>query len=309
MSKDQKLIAVLMGGWSAERDVSNASGSMIANALHEIGYKVKQIHVTRDLQALLDDLTPRPDVVLNALHGRWGEDGRIQSILDILALPYTNSGVLASALCMDKAMARNILISQGLRCAEGRVVSVDEIQNHEPMERPYVLKPLQEGSSVGVCIINTDHDLKMWRESWKYGKDVLVERYIPGKEIHVAVMGDRALGAIEIRPKNGFYDYEAKYTEGKADHIMPADLSPEAYEEVLALALRSHQALRCEGVSRVDFRYDTINENPGKFYVLEVNTQPGMTPLSLVPEIAAYAGISFKDLLQWMVENPKCPEH
>lgn len=309
MSRSQKTIAVLMGGWSDEREVSNLSGHMIATALENCGYAVKRIDVTRDIQNLLDHLNPQPDIVFNALHGRWGEDGRIQSILDILGIPYTHSGVLSSALCMDKGVARDILMSQGLSCAEGFVAKVDDILRQEPMSRPYVLKPLQEGSSVGVSIINSDEDLDHWKKQWRYGGQVLVERYIPGKEIHVAVMGDRALGAIEIRPKKGFYDYEAKYTEGKADHVMPADLDRSQYDEVLNLALKAHKALKCEGVSRVDFRLDNVNENPGKFYVLEVNTQPGMTPLSLVPEIAAYAGVSFEELLQWMIENPKCPEH
>lgn len=309
MSKSQKTVAVLMGGWSDEREVSNSSGRMISDALEDCGYNVKRIDVTRDIQSFLNHLTPRPDIVFNSLHGRWGEDGRIQSILDILEIPYTYSGVLSSAICMDKGVARNILMSHGLHCAEGFIAKASDILENEPMSRPYVLKPLQEGSSVGVRIINSDEDLNAWKEQWRFGQHVLVERYIPGKEIHVAVMGDRALGAIEIRPKKGFYDYEAKYTEGKADHVMPADLEKSCYDEVLNLALKAHKALQCEGVSRVDFRFDNVNENPGKFYVLEVNTQPGMTPLSLVPEIAAHAGISFKELLQWMIENPKCPEH
>lgn len=308
MSNRNKSVAVLMGGWSAEREVSESSGSMIVRTLEDSGYAVKAINVTRDIKDLIARLTPRPDVVFNALHGRWGEDGRIQSILDILGLPYTNSGVLSSALCMDKAVARDILMSNGLRCAEGFTMSVSELEHKEPMPRPYVLKPLQEGSSVGVRIINSDEDLVQWKKEWQYGASVLVEKYIPGKEIHVAVMGDKAIGAIEIKPKNGFYDYEAKYTQGKADHIMPASLPQQRYDEVLALALRAHKVLKCEGVSRVDFRYDDVSEEAGKFYVLEVNTQPGMTPLSLVPEIAAHAGISFAQLIQWMVENPKCPE-
>ncbi len=295
-------ILVLKGGWSAEREVSLVSGAAVAKALAERGHDVRAYDVTRDIPALLAQLSPRPDAVFNALHGRYGEDGRMQAILDIMGIPYTHSGVLASALAMNKPMAKRLFADAGIPCPEGRVVGRKEAFAAHTMPRPYVMKPLDEGSSVGVRIVREGDNLPP--EDWTFGEEVLVERFIPGREITVAVMGDRALAVTELRPRSGFYDYDSKYTSGLTDHLIPAPLPKTAYEEALDLSLRAHRALGCRGVSRADLRYD--DTGPGRFYLLEVNTQPGMTPLSLVPEQAAHLGISFGELCQWMVENARC---
>ena len=304
----KRRIAVLMGGWSAEREVSLVSGAAVTRALKAAGHDVTTIDLTRDITGLVAKLTPKPDVVFNALHGRYGEDGCIQGVLDILDIPYTHSGVLASALAMDKPTARRIFTNSGLRVADGRVANREEVLAGHVMAPPYVVKPFNEGSSVGVRIVR-DEDPPVRANDWPYGDEVLVERYIPGREMTVAVMGDRALGALEIRPKSGFYSYEAKYTEGKADHLMPAPLPAKRYDEALAIGLTAHKALGCRGVSRTDLRFDNTkgSDDDGEFYVLEVNTQPGMTPLSLVPEIAAHVGIDFNALVNWMVEDASCP--
>ncbi len=301
-------VAVLMGGWSAEREVSLVSGAAVVEALEQLGHRVSPIDVDRNAGREIAELAP--DVVFNALHGRYGEDGCFQGLLEILGIPYTHSGVLASALAMDKPVAKTLFAREGLRCAEGRVVHRDEVQAGQVMEAPYVIKPLNEGSSVGVKIVmNGDNRQPDTDTSWAFGEEVLVERYIPGREIQVAVMGDAALGAIEIRPKGRFYDYQAKYTEGFAEHLMPAPMAPERYRESLDIALRAHEALGCRGVSRADLRYDDEageNGKDGGFYLLEINTQPGMTPLSLVPEIAAHSGIGFVELVEWMLEDAGC---
>lgn len=302
----KKRIAVVMGGWSGEREVSLSSGAGAVKAFQERGYDVVAIDWTRDTEAFIKQLTPRPDVVfLNAIHGRWGEDGCLQGLLEILKLPYTNSGVLASALAMDKPASKQVLQQAGLPTPEGIVVPRSRALQGGLMPCPYVVKPLCEGSSLGVHIIRDEATLPAINEP-QYGDHVIVERFIPGREIQVAIMGDRALGAIELRPHGEFYDYTAKYTDGQTEHLMPAPLSPETYQDALDLALRAHQTLGCEGVSRVDLRYDDT-DGKSDFYVLEVNTQPGLTPLSLVPEIAAHVGISYGDLLEWMIENPRVP--
>lgn len=299
-----KHVAVLMGGWSAEREVSLVSGAGCAKALRDAGYRVSEIDVGHDIAEKLAKL--RPDVAFNALHGRYGEDGIIQGVLETLEIPYTHSGVLASAVAMDKPMARKIFAASDIPVAEGKVVTRAMMAAGEPMARPYVMKPINEGSSVGVRIVFEGENDIPSADNWSFGAAVLVERYIPGREIQVAVMGDRALGAIEIRPKGRFYDYEAKYTDGKAQHLMPAPLPPDIYDEALDLALRAHQVLGCRGVSRADLRYDDTQGGRGRFIMLEVNTQPGMTPLSLVPEIAAHCGISYVELVSWLVEDASC---
>lgn len=301
-----KHVAVLMGGWSSERAVSLTSGAACARALERAGYHVTAIDVTRDLGRLLAALTPRPDAVFNALHGRWGEDGCIQGVLEILGIPYTHSGVRASALAMDKQAAKQAFAGAGLRCPEGRVVG--RAAAHRVMDPPYVVKPVREGSSVGVMIVRAgDNGAPLDRAAWPHGEEVLVERYIPGRELTVAVMGDRALGVTEIRPRDeGFYDYEHKYTEGRADHLLPAPVPEPVAEAAMATALAAHRALGCRGVSRCDFRYDDGAGGPDGLYLLELNTQPGMTPLSLVPEQAAHAGIDFEALVAWMVEEARC---
>jgi D-alanine-D-alanine ligase len=301
-----KRIVVLMGGWSEEREVSLSSAQGVMKALKELGYQVFSIDVTRDIAQLVQQLIKyQPDVVFNILHGTGGEDGVIQGILEAMHVPYTFSGVAASAIGMNKVLARKIFEREGLLSPEWKVVSVADLEQGHPMPMPYVIKPISDGSSKGVHIIHKSEDLPDFTMTWKPGTQLLIEKYIHGREIQVAVMGDRALGAIEICPKQGFYDYEAKYTEGKAVHLMPAPVSPESYQRVLDDALKAHQAIECRGITRSDFRYD---DQEDKFYLLEINTQPGMTPLSLVPEIAAHQGISFHDLIEWMVDHAQCDQ-
>lgn len=301
-------VAVLTGGWSAEREVSLVSGRECAKALAECGYRVDTVDVTRDLDALIKALKPRPDVIFNALHGRGGEDGTVQGVLELLGIPYTHSGVLASAVAMDKPMAKAIFAKAGLPLAEGVVVRREQLGVADPLPPPFVVKPTNEGSSVGVRIVRPNDNA--WREdarNWAFA-DALVERFIPGREITAAVMGDRALGVCEIRTRGTgtFYDYTAKYAAGGSDHLVPAPIDRRAYEEALDIALRAHQALGCRGVSRADLRYDDTAGEPGRMILLEVNTQPGMTPTSLVPDIARHAGIGFTELVRWMVENAAC---
>ncbi len=304
-----KHVAVLMGGWSTEREVSLVSGRAVAKALRERGYGVSEIDVGRDVPGVLAALEPGPDAVFNALHGRYGEDGWIQGLLNVLGLPYTHSGLLASALAMNKPMARRLFAEAGIRCPEGAVVNLDQAVAGGVMDPPFVVKPVDQGSSVGVRIVlEGDNAPGLFAEDWQFGDEVLIERYVPGREITVAVMGERALGALEIRPNEGFYDYSAKYTDGGAVHLMPAPLDPAAADEALRISLLAHQTLGCRGVSRADLRYDDTAGGPGRLYLLEINTQPGMTPLSLVPEIAAHAGIDFGALVSWMVEEARCDD-
>jgi D-alanine-D-alanine ligase len=298
-------IAVIMGGPSVEREVSLVSGSAVERALIGLGHRVTMIDADSTLPAQIMEC--EPDVVFNALHGRLGEDGCVQGLLEVLAIPYTHSGVLASALAMNKPAAKKLFADAGLSCPEGRVMNFKAVMAGEGLAPPYVIKPINEGSSVGVYVIlNGDNHRRLEDEPWPFGDDVLVEKYIPGREIQVAVMGERALGAIEIRPRGRFYDYETKYTEGKAEHFMPAPIHPKSYAEALDIALCAHRTLGCRGVSRADLRYDDEAGEPGTFYLLEINTQPGMTPLSLVPEIAADSGMTFSNLVAWMVENASC---
>lgn len=302
-----KTVALLMGGWSPEREVSLSSGRECAKALADHGYRVRVIDVGRDLGALLRALEPRPEVVFNALHGVGGEDGTVQAVLDMLRLPYTHSGVLASALAMHKPTAKAVFRAAGLPVVEGVVAGPEELARRDPMPAPFVVKPTNQGSSVGVRIVRIGDN--SWREevrAWSFGAEILVERFVPGRELTVAVMGDRALGVCEIVPRGSFYDYTAKYAEGGSAHIVPAPIPPHIYEATLDISLRAHRALRCRGVSRADLRYDDTEGGDGQVYLLEVNTQPGMTPTSLVPDIARHAGIGFDELVVWMVENARC---
>ncbi len=301
-------VAVLHGGISAEREVSLVSGRDCGKALGEAGFAVEMVDVTDDVGALIKALTPAPDAVFNALHGRWGEDGCVQGLLELLHIPYTHSGVMASALAMDKEMAKRVFHANGLRCAESVVASREQILAADVLPRPYVVKPVAEGSSVGVRIVEDgDNEPPLGaEEAWQSGDQIMVERFIPGRELTVSVMGERALAVTELKPKQGFYDYEAKYTEGKTVHEVPARLPEAIYEECLESALEAHRALGCRGVSRADFRYDDTEGGDDKIYLLEVNTQPGMTPLSLVPEQAAHLGIGFPELCAWLVENATC---
>jgi D-alanine-D-alanine ligase len=301
-------VAVLYGGMSAEREVSLATGRQVILALREAGYEVAPIEVNGDLRQVIAALDPRPDAVFNALHGRFGEDGAIQGVLDWLGIPYTHSGVRASALAMDKSAARAVFHAAGLPVARGGPVDIAALEHADPMPLPYVIKPVNEGSSVGVEIMrNGDNRRAAIAASWRYGPQALVEEYVPGRELTVAVMGDRALAVTEITSHTGsFYDYEAKYAEGGSRHVIPAPVHPDIYGRALDVALAAHRALGCRGATRSDFRYDDTEGEPGRLILLEVNTQPGLTPTSLLPEQAAHAGFSFPQLCAWMVENAAC---
>lgn len=303
----QRHVAVLMGGWDSERPVSLSSGTACAKALEDAGYRVTRVDVDRNIFNVLSDL--KPDVAFNALHGAFGEGGAIQGVLELLKIPYTHSGVLASSLAMHKDKAKLIFKSVGIPVAESRVVSRFEAAREHILPVPYVVKPVAEGSSFGVIIVKEDRNhppQECAREDWPYGEMVLVEEYIAGRELTCGVMGGEALDIIEVVPvSEAFYGYDAKYTQGGSKHLLPAPLLPKIYQDVQKLSVMAHQALGCRGVSRSDFRYD---DTPGqeRLVCLETNTQPGMTPTSLVPEMAATAGISFSELVSWMVEDASC---
>ena len=299
-----KHVAVLMGGWSAEREVSLRSGKACADALQRCGYRVSRVDVGRDIASVLQTL--KPDVAFNVLHGRPGEDGTLQGILEIQGIPYTHSGVMASSVAMEKDVAKVVMQAAGVPVPEGRVVTRQEAAKDHVLPRPYVLKPVAEGSSVGVFIVTEQHahpPQELTRSDWSLGDRLLAEKYIPGKELTCAVMGDRALDVIEIVAATKFYDYEAKYAPGGSKHVLPAQISPFVYQEARRLALKAHHALGCRGVTRADFRYDDRSAGAEGLVCLEVNTQPGMTETSLVPELAAHAGMSFDELTRWMVED------
>jgi len=304
-------VAVLKGGVSAEREVSLNSGRACAAALRKKGYEVTEIDVSRDLAALVKALAPKPDVIFNALHGRWGEDGCVQGMFELLQIPYTHSGVLASALAMDKQMAKTVVATAGVISPEGLIIKARDLGDEDPLPRPYVVKPVREGSSVGVRIVRKgDNQAPISVSGWAPETDLLVEPFIAGRELTVSVMGDRALAVTEIRPLgDGFYDYDAKYSEDNkvaAVHVLPAEVPQQIYDQAMQAALAAHRALGCRGVSRSDFRYDDTGAAPGKLFYLETNTQPGMTSTSLVPEQARHLGMSFPDLCAWMVENAAC---
>jgi D-alanine-D-alanine ligase len=301
-------VVVLYGGISAEREVSLSSGVQVAAALRQAGFAVDAVDVGRDLGAVIGALTPKPDVVFNALHGRFGEDGAIQGILDWLAIPYTHSGVLASSLAMDKQAAKAQFLAAGLPVAPGRVVSIEELAAGDPLKLPYVVKPVNEGSSVGVTVVRCGDNRRVEiARNWRFGPTALVEEYIPGRELTVGVLEDRALAVTEINAVAGvFYDYESKYADGGSTHVIPAKVPSEITVQAMDVALRAHTALGCAGASRSDFRYDDTEGSPGRLVLLEVNTQPGLTPTSLLPEQAAFLGIGFPALCAWMVEQAQC---
>jgi D-alanine-D-alanine ligase len=303
-----KHVAVLMGGWSAERPVSLNSGKGCAAALEASGYRVTRVDVGRDIAEVLVKL--KPDVAFNALHGRFGEDGTIQGVLELLQIPYTHSGVLASALAMHKERAKTVLAAAGVPVAEGLVVNRHDAARRHVMTAPYILKPVAEGSSFGIVIVKDGRShppQEVGREDWPYGDELLAERYIDGKELTCGVLGDRALGVIEVLPvSEGWYGYDAKYAKGGSLHILPAEIKPKIYHEVQNLAVRAHRALGCRGVTRADFRLDETKGEDGELICLEVNTQPGMTETSLVPDMATHEGISFAELVAWMVEDASC---
>ena len=298
-------IAVLMGGWSAEREVSLSSGAGIAAALESLGHRVTRIDMDRDVAATL--AAAAPDLVFNALHGTPGEDGSIQGLMDIMGLRYTHSGLATSVIAIDKVLTKQALVPHGVPMPGGRIVSSEELFTADPLARPYVLKPVNEGSSVGVAIVTADGNYgnPIGRDvtgPWQEFDALLAEPYVRGRELTTAVLGDRALGVTELRPKTGWYDYESKYTDGMTDHIFPADIPDDITDACKAIALRAHQLLGCKGCSRSDFRWDDERGVDGLF-LLEVNTQPGMTPLSLVPEQARHLGMSYPELVQAIVEE------
>ncbi len=299
-------IAVLKGGWSPEREVSLNSGAACAKALRAKGYDVTEIDVGRDLASRLIDL--KPEAAFNALHGQWGEDGCVQGLLEVMGVPYTHSGVLTSSLAMDKQRTKLVLKSAGVPSPEGRVMSRHEAAGGHAMEPPYVIKPNAQGSSVGVHIIRKGDNrppTELSSDKWTLGDEVLVEKFIPGRELTVAVMGDRPLCVTEITTDLAFYDYEAKYAPGGSRHVLPAKIPGVIEERCLDLALLAHRALGCRGVTRSDFRYDA-SASTEQVYFLEINTQPGMTATSLTPEQAAHCGISFPDLCEWIIEDASC---
>lgn len=302
-------VAVLMGGLSAEREVSLTSGEQCAQALERQGVRVSRVDAGRDLANVLSGLI-KPDVVLNCLHGAWGEDGCVQGVLETLRIPYSHSGVLASALAMDKNKSKAVLKAAGVKAPGGGLYDRHEVAARHVIEPPYVVKPNAEGSSVGVYLVREGDApvAEVGDPAWAYGEQVMVEPYIAGKELAVAVIGyadgPRALTVTDITPTKGFYDYEAKYAPGGSVHVLPAVLPPAVFEAALRQAEAAHVAMGCKGVSRSDFRYDDVKDD---LVLLEVNTQPGMTPTSLVPEQAAYAGMSYEDLVRWMVEDASCP--
>jgi D-alanine-D-alanine ligase len=309
-------VAVLMGGWSAEREVSLVSGKAVCKGLEEMGYRVTPIDVQRDTAALLKVLAPKdgkPDIVFNALHGRGGEDGTIQGLLDLIGIPYTHSGVTASAIAMDKPLTKRAVSQAGVRCAEGAVVTREDIaKNGYPLPPPFVVKPPNEGSSVGVKIVQQGDNLDIADEkNWSYGENVLIEKFIPGHELTVALLGNkgkvRSLAVTELRPHGDFYDYTAKYTDGVTEHLLPAPIPAEVYDAALKMAETAYLTIGCQGAARVDIRWDDTKPGASGLYFLEINTQPGLTPLSLVPEQAAYTKMSFNQLIVWMLENPTCP--
>jgi D-alanine-D-alanine ligase len=300
-----KHVAVLMGGWSAEREVSLRSGAACADALERGGYRVSRIDVTPDIATVLCDL--KPDVALNMLHGRPGEDGTIQGLLEIIGIPYTHSGVLTSSLAMHKEMTKVILNKANVPVPGGCSGHRADVAKAHLLTPPYVIKPVAEGSSVGVFIVhaNLSHPpQELTRSDWAFGDRVLLEPFIPGKELTCAVMGDKPLGVIEIVPVGeAFYDYRAKYAPGGSKHLLPAPIRADVYEEVRRLSLVAHRSLECRGVTRADFRYDDSRPGTEGLFCLEINTQPGMTETSLVPEMAIHAGVSFQELVRWMVED------
>ncbi len=300
-------VAVLYGGISAEREVSLASGRQVIAALRSLGYDVTPIEVGPDLRQTIAALTPKPDVVFNALHGRFGEDGAIQGVLDWLDIPYTHSGVRASAVAMDKAASKAIFASAGLPVAAGSVMAIADLIEADPMALPYVVKPVNEGSSVGVEIMRAgDNRRAAVAAGWRFGTQAMIEEFIPGRDLTVGVMGDRALTVTEMIATSAFYDYESKYAEGGSRHVVPAEIHPHALDRAMEIALAAHRALGCTGASRADFRYDDTKGEPGRLVLLEVNTQPGLTATSLLPEQAAHLGMDFPALCRWMVEHAAC---
>ena len=299
-----KRVAVIYGGWSSERDVSVTSGKQMAKAARSAGYDVVEIDAGRDLAAQLTEANV--DVVLNGLHGPWGEDGCVQGVLEVLDLPYSHSGVLASALAMDKLKSKAVFQQAGIPVAADKQVTRAEAAAAHPLDPPYVIKPVAEGSSFGVLIVREGANgpaKELTGPNWRYGDHLMAEEFIPGRELTVAVLGDRALAVTEITTLRDYYDFDAKYEAGGSQHVIPADLPAHVTEAAMKFALKAHQALGCRGATRSDFRY---GDKRDRLVILETNTQPGMTPTSLVPEQAAFVGMSFEQLVTWMIEDASC---
>lgn len=299
-----KRVAVIYGGWSSERPVSLSSGRQMAEAARKAGYDVIEIDATRELARQLTEA--RPDAVLNGLHGPWGEDGSVQGLLEVMGLPYSHSGVLASALAMDKLKSKAVYKQAGLDVAQDRRVTRAEAAAAHALKPPYVIKPVNEGSSFGVLIVREGTNgppQELTGPNWRYGDYLMAEEYIPGRELTVAVLGDRALAVTEITTLRDYYDFDAKYAAGGSQHVIPADLPAHVTKAAMDASLTAHLALGCRGATRSDFRYD---EKKDRLVILETNTQPGMTPTSLVPEQAAHVGMSFVELVAWMIEDASC---
>jgi D-alanine-D-alanine ligase len=297
-------VAVLMGGWSSEREVSLVTGAGVADALESRGHRVTRIDMERDIAARL--IEAAPDVVFNALHGTPGEDGTVQGLMDLMGLKYTHSGLETSVIAIDKELTKMVLVPHGIRMPEGKIVESDSLHDADPLPRPYVLKPVNEGSSVGVAIVtaNGNYGDPIGRDvegPWLHFDRLLAEPFIRGRELTVAVLNDEALAVTELKPRSGFYDYDAKYTDGMTEHVCPADVPADIADAMLRMALDAHRILGCRGASRSDFRWDDEQGEAG-IYLLEVNTQPGMTPLSLVPEQARHRGIDYPELCERLVE-------
>ena len=298
-------VAVLMGGWSAEREVSLVSGEGVAKACEALGHRVTRIDMDREVALRLHEA--KPDVVFNALHGSPGEDGTIQGMLDLMGIKYTHSGLATSVIAIDKQLTKNELVPHGIRMPDGQIVKSESLFKRDPMPRPYVVKPVNEGSSVGVAIVRdeSNYGSPIGRDvdgPWAHFDELLAEPFIKGRELTTAVVGDRALGVTELKVRSGFYDYDAKYTDGMTQHVCPADIPVEIAEACLDMALRAHRLLGCKGTSRSDFRWDDEQGVDG-LYLLEVNTQPGMTPLSLVPEQAKLVGMTYEGLVQTIIDE------
>ncbi|MEI9852073.1 MAG: D-alanine--D-alanine ligase [Sphingomonas sp.] len=298
-------VAVLMGGWSAEREVSLMSGKGVAEALESLGHRVTRIDMGRDVALKLAEA--KPDVVFNALHGTPGEDGTVQGMLDLMGLRYTHSGLVTSVIAIDKQLTKQALVPHGIPMPTGQVVETESLFAADPLPRPYVLKPVNEGSSVGVAIVTNEGNYgnpiaRGAAGPWQEFDSLLAEPYVRGRELTTAVLGDTALGVTELKPKGGFYDYQAKYTEGLTEHVCPAEIPEEIAAECMRIALAAHRLLGCRGTSRSDFRWDDERGLAGLF-LLEVNTQPGMTPFSLVPEQAKHAGMDYAELVRRILEE------
>ncbi len=298
-------VAVLMGGWSAEREVSLVTGAGVADACARLGHEVVRVDMDRNVAQVLAEI--RPDVVFNALHGTPGEDGSVQGMLDLMDVKYTHSGMATSVIAIDKQLSKQTLVPHGIRMPGGHIVKSESLYLGDPLPRPYVLKPVNEGSSVGVAIVTAagNYGDPIGRDvagPWQAFEELLAEPFIRGRELTTAVLGNRALGVTELKPKSGFYDYDAKYTDGMTDHICPANIPDDIAQACLDMALKAHRVLGCKGTSRSDFRWDDEKGVEG-LYLLEVNTQPGMTPLSLVPEQARHLGMSYDELVAAILED------